>query len=151
MKLHNTLTGQKEDFKPIDENKVRMYVCGPTVYDHAHLGNIKTAVVFDVLYRVLCNKFGKNNVIYASNITDIDDKIINKSIQTGKSIQEITTQTYQWYLEDMTLLNVQRPNFQPKATEYVNEMIEIVKLLLQNGHAYEINGHVLFDVESMKN
>ncbi len=151
MFLFNTLKRRKEEFVPIDENNVRLYVCGPTVYDRAHLGNAKTSVVFDVFYRVLMNKFGKDKVTYVSNITDVDDKILNKHKETGKSIREITEQTYQWYIDDMAKLNVLSPNHRPRATEYINEMIEIVKLLLQNGHAYEAQGHVLFDVDSMKN
>lgn len=151
MFLFNTLKRRKEEFVPIDENNVRLYVCGPTVYDKAHLGNAKTSVVFDVLYRVLVNKYGKDKVTYVSNITDVDDKILNKHKETGKPIREITEQTYQWYIEDMAKLNVLSPNHRPRATEYINEMIEIVKLLLKNGHAYEAQGHVLFDVDSMKN
>ena len=151
MFLFNTLKRRKEKFVPIDENNVRLYVCGPTVYDKAHLGNAKTPVVFDVLYRVLRNRYGKDKVTYVSNITDVDDKILNKHKETGKSIREITEQTYQWYIDDMAKLNVLPPNYRPRATEYINEMIEIVKLLLQNGHAYESQGHVLFDVNSMKN
>ena len=151
MFLFNTLKRRKEEFVPIDEKNVRLYVCGPTVYDRAHLGNAKTSVVFDVFYRVLMNKFGKDKVTYVSNITDVDDKILNKHKETGKPIREITEQTYQWYVDDMAKLNVLSPNHRPRATEYINEMIEIVKLLLQNGHAYESQGHVLFDVDSMKN
>ena len=151
MFLFNTLRRRKEKFEPIDADNVRMYVCGPTVYDKAHLGNAKTPVVFDVLYRVLQNKYGKDKVTYVSNITDVDDKILNKHKETGKSIREITEQTYQWYVDDMAKLNVLPPNHRPRATEYINEMIEIVKLLLKNGHAYEAKGHVLFDVDSMKN
>ncbi|MBQ8869838.1 MAG: cysteine--tRNA ligase [Alphaproteobacteria bacterium] len=149
--LHNTLKQRKEKFIPIDEKNVRLYVCGPTVYDRAHLGNAKTSVVFDVMYRMLCNAYGKEHVTYASNITDVDDKILNKHQQTGKSIREITEETYKWYIEDMAKLNVLSPNHRPRATEYISEMIEIVKLLLENGHAYESHGHVLFDVDSMKN
>ena len=151
MHLYNTLKRRKEEFVPIDENNIRMYVCGPTVYDRAHLGNAKTPVVFDVLYRVLRNKYGKDKVTYVSNITDVDDKIINKHNETGKSIREITEQTYQWYIDDMDKLNILAPNHRPRATEYIEEMIELVKILLENGHAYEAEGHVLFDVESMKN
>ena len=151
MFLFNTLKRRKDEFIPIDENNVRLYVCGPTVYDRAHLGNAKTAVIFDVLYRVLMNKYGKDKVVYVSNITDVDDKILNKHKETGKSIREITEQTYQWYIDDMAKLNVLSPNHRPRATEYIAEMIEIVKLLLQNGYAYESEGHVLFDVDSMKN
>lgn len=147
--LHNTLLRRKQEFVPIDENNVRMYVCGPTVYDRAHLGNAKTSVVFDVLYRFLCQVYGKDHVTYVSNITDVDDKILNKHKETGKSIREITEQTFQWYLDDMKKLNVLNPNHRPRATEYIQEMIELVKLLLQNGHAYEAEGHVLFSVDSM--
>ena len=147
--LHNTLKNRKQEFKPIDENNVRMYVCGPTVYDKAHLGNAKTPVVYDVLYRLLCYVYGKDHVTYVSNITDVDDKILNKHKETGKSIREITEQTYNWYIEDMAKLNILPPNHRPRATEYIADMIKLVELLLQNGHAYEAEGHVLFDVNSM--
>ena len=147
--LHNTLKQRKDEFIPIDEKNVRMYVCGPTVYDRAHLGNAKTSVVFDVLYRLLCQVYGKDHVTYV--FTDVDDKILNKHKETGKPIREITEQTYQWYLEDMGKLNVLAPNYRPRATEYIDEMIELVKRLLKNGHAYEAQGHVLFDVDSMPN
>ncbi|MBQ8660887.1 MAG: cysteine--tRNA ligase [Alphaproteobacteria bacterium] len=147
--LFNTLHRRKEEFKPIDASNVRMYVCGPTVYDRAHLGNAKTPVVFDVLNRLLRHVYGSGHVTYVSNITDVDDKILNKHKETGKSIREITKQTYRWYVDDMAKLNVMAPDYRPRATEYINEMIELVKLLLQNGHAYEAEGHVLFDVDSM--
>lgn len=147
--LHNTLKQRKDLFKPIDENNVRMYVCGPTVYDKAHLGNAKTPVVYDVLYRLLCHVYGKEHVTYVSNITDVDDKILNKHKQTGKPIREITEETYNWYIKDMEALNVLAPNFRPRATEYISEMIVLVEKLLENGHAYEADGQVLFDVDSM--
>lgn len=147
--LFNTLHRRKEEFKPIDASNVRMYVCGPTVYDRAHLGNAKTPVVFDVLNRLLRHVYGSGHVTYVSNITDVDDKILNKHKETGKSIREITEQTYRWYVDDMAKLNVMAPDYRPRATEYINEMIELVELLLQNGHAYEAEGHVLFDVDSM--
>ncbi|MBE6445757.1 MAG: cysteine--tRNA ligase [Alphaproteobacteria bacterium] len=147
--LFNTLHRRKEEFVPIDAKNVRMYVCGPTVYDKAHLGNAKTPVVFDVLYRLLRYVYGEDHVTYVSNITDVDDKILNKHKETGKPIREITEQTYQWYVDDMAKLNVLSPNHRPRATEYINEMIELVELLLQNGHAYQAEGHVLFDVDSM--
>lgn len=149
--LNNTLTRRKEKFTPIDSSNVRMYVCGPTVYDKAHLGNAKTPVLFDVLYRLLCYVYGKEHVTYVSNITDVDDKILNKHKETGKPIREITQETYDWYIEDMKKLNVLDPNYRPRATEYINEMIELVKRLLANGHAYEAAGHVLFSVDSMPN
>lgn len=147
--IHDTLKQRKTEFKPIDENNVRMYVCGPTVYDKAHLGNAKTPVVYDVLYRLLCHVYGKDHVTYVSNITDVDDKILNKHKETGKSIREITEQTYNWYIEDMAKLNVLAPNYRPRATEYIADMIELVKKLIENGHAYEAEKQVLFDVDSM--
>lgn len=147
--LHNTLKRRKEKFVPFDCSNVRMYVCGPTVYDRAHLGNAKTPVTFDVLFRLLRHVYGAEHVTYVSNITDVDDKILNKHKETGKSIREITEQTYQWYIDDMDKLNVMAPNYRPRATEYIDEMIELVKLLLANGHAYEASGHVLFSVDSM--
>ncbi len=149
IQLHDTLKQRKVPFTPIDENNVRMYVCGPTVYDRAHLGNAKTSVVYDVLYRLLCHVYGKNHVTYVSNITDVDDKILNKHKETGKPIREITEQTYNWYIEDMAKLNVLDPNYRPRATEYIAEMIVLVEKLLANGHAYEVDKQVLFDVDSM--
>lgn len=149
--LHNTTTRRKEEFVPIDEKNVRMYVCGPTVYDRAHLGNARTAVLFDVWFRLLNYVYGKENVVYASNITDVDDKILNKAAQTGKSIGEITKETTEWYLEDMGKLNVLDPSYRPKATEFIAEMIELVQKLIENGNAYEADGHVLFAVDTMKN
>ena len=149
--LHNTLKQRKDKFIPIDADNVRMYVCGPTVYDKAHLGNAKTPVVYDVLYRLLCHVYGKEHVTYVSNITDVDDKILNKHKETGKSIHEITEQTYNWYIDDMTKLNVLSPNYRPRATEYIPEMIKLVELLLKNGHAYIADKQVLFDVDSMPN
>lgn len=149
--LHNTLTRRKEKFVPIDENNVRMYVCGPTVYDKAHLGNAKTPVAYDVLFRLLRQVYGENHVTYVSNITDVDDKILNKHKETGKPIREITEQTCKWYLEDMQKLGNLEPTYRPRATDYISEMIEIVKLLLKSGHAYEAENHVLFDVDSMPN
>ena len=147
--IHNTLKQRKVEFTPIDKNNVRMYVCGPTVYDKAHLGNAKTPVVYDVLYRLLCYVYGKEHVTYVSNITDVDDKILNKHKETGKSIREITEQTYNWYIEDMAKLNVLAPNYRPRATEYIAEMIKLVEKLLEQKHAYISENQVLFDVDSM--
>lgn len=147
--LHNTLKRRKEKFVPIDCNNVRMYVCGPTVYDKAHLGNGKTPVSYDVLYRLLRHVYGAEHVTYVSNITDVDDKILNKHKETGKPIREITEETYNWYIEDMKKLGNLEPNYRPRATDYINDMIELVKRLLENGHAYEADGHVLFSVDSM--
>jgi len=147
--LHNTLKQIKDLFVPIDEQNVRMYVCGPTVYDKAHLGNARPPVVYDVLYRLLRYVYGQNHVTYVSNITDVDDKILNKHKQTGKPIREITEETYRWYIEDMAKLGVLEPDYRPRATEYIPQMIELVQKLLENGHAYEAKGQVLFDVDSM--
>ena len=147
--LNNTLKRRKDKFEPIDASNVRMYVCGPTVYDKAHLGNAKTPVVFDVLFRLLRYVYGAEHVTYVSNITDVDDKILNKHKETGKSIREITEETYNWYIADMKKLNVLNPNYRPRATEYIGEMIELVKKLLETGHAYEAEGHVLFSVDTM--
>lgn len=147
--LHNTLHRRKEKFTPIDSNNVRMYVCGPTVYDKAHLGNARPPIVFDVLNRLLRYVYGKEQVTYVSNITDVDDKILKKHQETGKPIREITEQTFQWYVDDMAKLNILPPDFRPRATEYISEMIELVKRLVENGHAYEADGHVLFSVDSM--
>ena len=147
--LHNTLKRRKDKFIPIDCNNVRMYVCGPTVYDKAHLGNGKTPVSYDVLYRLLRYIYGSEHVTYVSNITDVDDKILNKHKETGKPIREITEETYNWYIDDMKKLGNLEPNYRPRATDYINDMIELVKRLLANGHAYEAEGHVLFSVDSM--
>ena len=149
IQLHDTLKQRKIPFVPLDANNVRMYVCGPTVYDRAHLGNARTAVAYDVWYRLLCYVYGKEHVTYVSNITDVDDKILNKHKETGKPIREITEQTYNWYIEDMGKLNVLAPNYRPRATEYIDDMIVLVEKLLANGHAYEIEKQVFFDVDSM--
>lgn len=149
--LTNTLTRRKEKFIPLDCSNVRMYVCGPTVYDKAHLGNGKTPVSYDVLYRLLRYVYGKEHVNYVSNITDVDDKILNKHKETGRPIRDITEETYNWYIEDMKKLGNLEPNARPRATDYIEDMIDIVKHLLANGHAYEAEGHVLFDVDSMPN
>lgn len=149
--LHNTLKKKKEEFIPIDKNNVCMYVCGPTVYDRAHIGNARAACVFDSLARLLRHVYGDTHVTYASNITDVDDKIIKKSIDSGEDINVITERAFKWYVEDMSLLNVQEPNIRPKATEHIGEMIDLIEVLVKKGHAYESDGHVLFDVSTMKN
>ncbi|MFV0627415.1 MAG: cysteine--tRNA ligase [Alphaproteobacteria bacterium] len=149
--MHNTLARRKEEFVPIDEKNVRIYVCGPTVYDRAHIGNAKAAVIFDVWFRLLKQVYGSEHVTYVSNITDVDDKILAKAETTGRSIREITDETLEWYLEDTGSLNVQSPNHRPRATEYIQEMIVLIQEIMSQGHAYESDGHVLFDVESMPN
>ena len=125
-----------------------MYVCGPTVYDRAHIGNARPVVVFDILYRLLRHTYGINSVSYARNFTDVDDKINIKAISTGKSIREITNETINWYIEDMTALGALEPDYAPRATEYISEMIEMSSELIKKGYAYVAEGHVLFDVSS---
>ena len=146
--LYNVKTRTKEAFKPIDDKNIRMYVCGPTVYDRAHIGNARPVVVFDILYRLLRYTYGTDFVSYARNFTDVDDKINVKSISTGRSIREITDETIKWYIEDMTALGALEPDHAPRATEYISEMIEMSSELIEKGHAYVADGHVLFDVSS---
>jgi len=148
IKLHNTRTRQKEVFEPLDAGNVRMYVCGPTVYDRAHMGNARAAVVFDVAYRLLRHVYGAEHVTYVRNFTDVDDKINAKAAETGRPIGEITAETTQWYLDDMAALGVMEPNQMPRATQYIDQMIAMIEGLISKGHAYAADGHVLFSVKS---
>ena len=150
IKLHNSKVRKKELFEPIDPTNVRMYLCGPTVYDRAHLGNARNVIVFDVLYRFFREIYGVHNVKYVRNFTDIDDKINQRAKDLGKEIKLITDETIAWYLEDMELLGNLLPNEMPRATNYVAQMIIMVEDLIKSGHAYEAEGHVLFSVESYK-
>ena len=150
LSFFNTLSNQKEKFFPINDNKVGMYVCGPTVYDFPHIGNARPLVVFDVLFRLLQNLYGKKKVTYVRNITDIDDKIINSSKKNKKSIKELTEIISKSFYEDCKYLNCLNPTFQPKATEHINEMIVMISNLLKNNHAYEKKRHVYFSVSSFK-
>jgi len=146
----NTLSNKKETFFPIDTNKVGMYVCGPTVYDFPHIGNARPLVVFDVLFRILKKVYGKNKVTYVRNITDIDDKIIESSKKNKKSIKELTQTITKSFHEDCRYLNCFNPTYEPKATEHIKEMINMVSNLLKNNHAYENQRHVYFSVSSFK-
>jgi len=148
IRLYNTKTRQKEDFDPIDPQNVRMYVCGPTVYDRAHLGNARPAVVFDVLFRLLRHVYGADHVTYVRNITDVDDKIIARADESGRQIAEITEETARWYVEDMAALGVVEPSEMPRATAYIGQMVAMIEDLIAKGHAYAAEGHVLFDVKS---
>ncbi|MCB1368508.1 MAG: cysteine--tRNA ligase [Rhodobacteraceae bacterium] len=148
IRLYNTKTRTKEVFTPLDARNVRMYVCGPTVYDRAHIGNARPVIVFDVLYRLLRHVYGAKHVTYARNFTDVDDKINTRAAESGRSIREITDETIGWYLEDMKALGNLEPDQAPRATEYIAEMVEMTKELIASGHAYEAEGHVLFDVTS---
>ena len=143
--LHDTLKGEKVAFEPMVPGEVTLYLCGPTVYNYAHIGNARPAVVFDVLARLLRRSY---KLTYARNITDVDDKINAASIETGKPIGEITEKYIEAYNEDMAALGVQPPDIEPRATDHIADMISIIVELLGNGNAYEAEGHVLFDVSS---
>jgi cysteinyl-tRNA synthetase len=150
IKLHNTATRQKDVFTPIEPKNVRVYVCGPTVYDRAHLGNARPVVVFDILYRLLRETYGADHVTYARNFTDVDDKINARAAETGREISDITEQTIGWFLEDMGALGALEPNVMPRATHYICQMVDMIKVLMDKGHAYEAEGHVLFSVDSWR-
>ena len=146
LKIHNTLSGTKETFEPVDNNHVRIYACGPTVYNYAHIGNARMAVVNDLLVNVLRTQFEK--VTYVSNITDIDDKIIDAAHELNEPIKNLTTKYTKIYNDDMGYLNVKLPDIQPHATDHISEMIDLIKKLIENNYAYEKDGHVLFHVPS---
>ena len=151
IKLHNTLAREKQTFVPLDENNVRLYLCGPTVYDRAHLGNARNVIMFDILYRLLIKAYGKNSITYVRNFTDIDDKINNRSLETGRPIKDITSETIQWYMDDMAALGNLEPDLMPRATDYVPQMINFIERLIAEGFAYAEEGHVLFSVSKYKN
>jgi len=144
--LYNTLSRKKEIFETVEPNKVKMYVCGPTVYDASHIGHARSVVVFDVLARYL--RARGFDVIYVRNFTDVDDKIITKANQTGMSCREVAEKYIQEFYVDMDALKVERATFEPRATEYIDEIIRIVQMLIEKGHAYPLDGDVYFAVES---
>ncbi|GAA6207727.1 cysteine--tRNA ligase [Cognatishimia sp. WU-CL00825] len=150
IKLHNTKTRSKQVFTPIDAQNVRMYVCGPTVYDRAHLGNARPVVVFDILNRLLRHVYGETHVTYARNFTDVDDKINTRAAESGRDISEITEETITWFLQDMAALGAKDPDLMPRATQYISQMVAMIGDLINKGHAYAAEGHVLFSVESYK-
>ena len=168
LRLYNTLTRTKEAFVPIDPDNVRMYVCGPTVYDYAHIGNARPAIVFDVLFRLLRHLYGADHVTYVRNITDVDDKINARALRdygdriaSGKlslneAIRKVTEPTYAQYQKDVTALGCLPPTFQPRATEFVlpradgkDDMVTLIQSLIDRGHAYGAKGEILFDTTSM--
>ncbi|MGV1835430.1 cysteine--tRNA ligase [Rhizobium rhizogenes] len=155
LKLYNTLTREKVDFQPIDRENVRLYVCGPTVYDFAHIGNARPAIVFDVLFRLLRQVYGENHVTYARNITDVDDKINARALRDhpglplNEAIRLVTEKTETQYYQDTTALGCLEPTVQPRATDNIAQMIEIIEKLIARGHAYQAAGEVLFDTKSM--
>jgi cysteinyl-tRNA synthetase len=152
IRLRNSMTRRVERLEPIDPENVRMYVCGPTVYDRAHLGNARPVVVFDVLYRLLKHVYGPDHVTYVRNITDVEDKIIDRAAESGIEIGELTRTTTEWFHEDMAALGVDYaddPGFrEPHATDYIPQMVAMIETLIDRGHAYAAEGHVLFDVRS---
>ena len=146
VRLYNSLSREKNVFTPIDEKDVRLYACGPTVYNYAHIGNARMAVVFDVLSRLLKYVYGEAHVKYVSNITDVDDKIMAAAKETGRSINDITTHYTNIYNEDMSALGCALPDEQPRATTHIAEMITLIEGLVERGIAYDADGHVLFNV-----
>jgi cysteinyl-tRNA synthetase len=149
IRLHNTLTRKVEEFTPLDPTNVRMYVCGPTVYDYAHIGNARAVLAFDILFRLLRHEYGVDHVTYARNITDVDDKIIAAHQASGEPIGSITERTTQAFHDDIAALGALPPTVEPRATQHIAEMIALVETLLAKGHAYAAEGHVLFNVPSM--
>ncbi len=150
LKLYNSLSRKKEKFVPQDARRITMYACGPTVYSYAHIGNTRAAVVADVLFRVLRHIYGKDAVVYARNLTDIDDKIIKASSDTGEPIEKITEKFARIYNEDLAALNCLPPSIQPKATDHIQAMADLIVRLLDENVAYISDDHVLFDVSKDK-
>jgi cysteinyl-tRNA synthetase len=147
--LYNTLTRRKEAFTPLDPTNVRLYVCGPTVYDLAHIGNARPVIVFDVLYRLLRHLYGTSHVRYVRNITDVDDKIIAAAHDSGEAIRALTERTARIFHEDVAALLCLPPDVEPRATEHVAPMIAMIEKLIASGHAYVADRHVLFSVPRM--
>jgi cysteinyl-tRNA synthetase len=148
--LTNNLSNKKEKFVPLNEKKIGMYVCGPTVYDNPHIGNARPLVIFDILFKVLKFKYGKNAVQYIRNITDVDDKIIKSSIEKNIAISELTKKIIESFTDDCNFLNCETPSEQPKATDHIDLMIEMISELVKKGFAYENNNHVYFQVNKFK-
>src|SRR6201991_1016176 len=155
LRLYDTLTREKRPFKPIDPSNVRMYVCGPTVYDFAHIGNARPAIVFDVLFRLLRHVYGAGHVTYVRNITDVDDKINARAardfpgLPLNEAIRRVTEKTATQFQADVAALGCLPPTVEPRATDNIEGMQTLIATLLQNHHAYEAGGEVLFDTASM--
>jgi len=148
IRLHDTLAREKRDFVPADPKRITMYVCGPTVYGRAHIGNARPAVVFDTLARLIRHEFGQDSLIYARNVTDVDDKIIASAEAEGVDPSVITERYERFYLEDMRALGVRDPDLAPHATQEIAPMVALIERLVERGNAYEADGHVLFSVPS---
>jgi cysteinyl-tRNA synthetase len=150
LKLYDTLTREKRVFRPLDPAHVRMYVCGPTVYDFAHIGNARPVIVFDVLFRLLRHIYGEEQVTYVRNITDVDDKINARAAERGISIRDLTEETYKNFKKDVAALGCLPPTIEPRATEHIDEMKTLIERLVKSGYAYVAEDNVLFHVPSMK-
>ncbi|QUJ77821.1 cysteine--tRNA ligase [Sulfitobacter albidus] len=150
LKFHNTKTRKREVFTPIDPQNVRMYVCGPTVYDRAHLGNARPVIVFDTVARLLRHVYGDDHVTYVRNFTDVEDKINARAAESGRAIADLTEETIGWFLEDMAAVGAEEPDHMPRATAYIGEMVAMIEDLIAKGHAYAAEGHVLFAVDSYR-
>jgi cysteinyl-tRNA synthetase len=149
LRLYNTLTRTKEAFRPLDPANVRLYACGPTVYDDAHIGNARPIIVFDLLFRLLRHLYGPDRVTYVRNITDVDDKINARAAERGITIRDLTEGTARRFQDDIAALGVLPPTIEPRATEHIDEMKGLIERLVASGHAYVAEEHVLFDVPSM--
>ena len=148
IRLNNTKSRKREEFVPIDPANIRLYLCGPTVYDRAHLGNSRNVLLFDVLFRLMKEIYGEDHVTYVRNFTDVDDKINARAAETGRDIGDVTAETIGWYHDDMDALGTQRPTHEPRATDHIPQMIAMIEDLIAKGHAYAAEGHALFAVES---
>ncbi len=146
--IYNSLKREKQLFEPLDPSAVRMYVCGPTVYDYAHIGNARPIIVFDTFFRLLRHLYGEEHVKYVRNLTDVDDKINARAAEEGVPIQQITARTIRQFHEDIAALNVLPPSVEPRATEHIAEMQQLIERLIKHGCAYVAEGHVLFDVSA---
>ena len=142
--LYDTFSKSKREFRPIDPNNIRMYVCGPTVYDYAHVGNARPVIVFDTLFRIMRHSYGVDHVTYVRNITDVDDKIIEAANSNKEDISSLTSRTIQYFHEDASYIGALVPTIEPKATDHINEMVEMIETLIVKGFAYEVDGNVLF-------
>ncbi len=147
--LFNTLTRRKEAFRPIDPDRVRLYVCGPTVYNYAHIGNARPYIVFDVLFRVLRHLYGEDHVVYARNLTDVEDKIIEAARKNNETIRALTERTAAIFQADMLAVGSLPPTIEPRATEHIGQMVAMIERLIARGHAYAADGHVLFQIATM--
>ena len=148
IRLRNSLTRKVEPFEPVTPGEVSMYLCGPTVYDRAHLGNARNVILFDVLFRLFQEVYGADHVTYVRNFTDVDDKINARAAQSERAIGDITDETISWYLDDMGALGALEPTHMPRATQYIPQMVAMIEDLIAKGHAYAAEGHVLFRVAS---